>query len=168
VESRKRARRGTAPSRVAASAKTSEAAFLPSIAALIDDGGQISIGALPPIQCAAVANTDYNCLAMLQRRPAETLRQLLERLDAAIDAPWKPTSSSTKSTRHRRQPKSAEWPGVKTVFPGRLPRGRGMVIEQVVKPLPNAPPNHAFNRTRRHGPSFWQSSMAAGRLTWSC
>jgi len=85
VESRKRARRGTAPSRVAASAKTSEAAFLPSIAALIDDGGQISIGALPPIQCAAVANTDYNCLAMLQRRPAETLRQLLERLDAAIE-----------------------------------------------------------------------------------
>jgi len=84
MESRKRARRGTARSRVA-SAKTSEPAFLPSIAALLDDGGQISIGALPPIPCAAVANTDYNCLAMLQRRPGETLQQLLERLNAAIE-----------------------------------------------------------------------------------
>ena len=83
MESRKRARRGTAQSRVAASTKTGEAAFLPSIAALIDNGGHISIGALPPIRCAAVANTDYNCLAMLQRRSAETLKQLLERLDAA-------------------------------------------------------------------------------------
>jgi hypothetical protein len=29
------------------------------------------------------------------------------------------------------------------------------------------PPNHAFNRTRRHGPSTWQASVAAGRLAWS-
>ena len=85
MESRKRSRRAIAPSRVAASAKTGEPEFLPSIAALIDDGGQISIGAIPPINCAAIANTDYNCLAMLQRRPAETLQQLLERLDAAIE-----------------------------------------------------------------------------------
>lgn len=84
MESRKRARRPRASSRVAASAQPSEPAFLPSIAALIDDGGQISIGALPPISCAAVANTDYSCLAMLQRRPTEILRQLLERLDQAI------------------------------------------------------------------------------------
>ena len=86
MESRKRARRGIAPSRVTASAKTSAPAFLPSIAALLDDGGQISIGAVPPIPCAAVANTDYNCLAMLQRRPGETLQQLLERLNADITA----------------------------------------------------------------------------------
>ena len=85
MESRKRARRGIAPSRVADSAKTSAPAFLPSIAALIHDGGQISIGALPPIQCAAVANTEYSCLAMLQRKPGETLQQLLERLDSAIE-----------------------------------------------------------------------------------
>jgi hypothetical protein len=51
---------------------------------LIDDGGQISIGKLYPIECAAVANDDHDCLAMLQRRPGETLRQLLQRLDAAI------------------------------------------------------------------------------------
>ena len=29
-------------------------------------------------------------------------------------------------------------------------------------------PNHAFNRTRRYGPSTWRPSVAAGRLTWSC
>jgi hypothetical protein len=60
------------------------AQLYPNIADLIDDGGQISIGALPPIKCAAVANDDYNCLAMLKRRPGETLQQLLERLDAAV------------------------------------------------------------------------------------
>src|SRR5438034_4569272 len=30
------------------------------------------------------------------------------------------------------------------------------------------PPNHAFNRTRRYGPSTWRASVTAGRLTWSC
>ncbi len=36
----------------------------------------------------AIANDDYNCLAMLQRRSGETLPQLLERLDTAIDLAW--------------------------------------------------------------------------------
>lgn len=57
---------------------------LVNIAELIDDGGQISIGQLYPIPCAAVANDDHDCLAMLQRRPGETFHQLLSRLDAAI------------------------------------------------------------------------------------
>lgn len=59
-----------------------------NIVALIDDGGQITLGALDPIKCVAIANTDYSCLAMLQRRPGETLQQLLERLDAAIEHAW--------------------------------------------------------------------------------
>ena len=29
-------------------------------------------------------------------------------------------------------------------------------------------PNLAFNRTREYGPSTWQTSVVAGRLTWSC
>ena len=29
------------------------------------------------------------------------------------------------------------------------------------------PANRAFNRTRRYGPSIWQKSVAARRLTWS-
>jgi len=61
---------------------------LASIAALIDDGGQITIGRLYPIECAAIANDDHNCLAMLQRRPHESLRDLLVRLDAAIATAW--------------------------------------------------------------------------------
>ena len=62
--------------------------MLANIAALIDTGGQITLGALDPIKCVAIANDEANCLAMLQRRPGETLQQLLERLDSAIDLAW--------------------------------------------------------------------------------
>ena len=61
---------------------------LANIAALIDDGGQITIGAIPPIACAAVATADEDCLAMLQRRPDEDLHALLARLDTAIATAW--------------------------------------------------------------------------------
>ena len=88
MEARKRARRGIAASRVAKAAGVAEGTPLPHISRLIDEGGQITVGALRPIKCVAVANDDVNCLAMLQRRPGETLRQLLERLDAAIDRAW--------------------------------------------------------------------------------
>ena len=81
MASRKRARGQPAPSSVA----DQRGDFLPNIADLIDQGGQISIGGIGPIKCAAVANDEDQCHAMLQRRPGETLRQLLERLDAAID-----------------------------------------------------------------------------------
>jgi len=81
MERPKRSRRGAAAGRVAAQ----PAASLANIAALIDDGGHITIGALHPIACAAIANDDHNCYAMLQRKPAETLQQLLERLDTAIE-----------------------------------------------------------------------------------
>jgi hypothetical protein len=81
VASRKRARVQPARSRVS----DERDGFLPNIADLIDQGGQISVGGIGPIKCAAVANDDDQCYAMLQRRPGETLQQLLERLDAAID-----------------------------------------------------------------------------------
>jgi hypothetical protein len=61
---------------------------LQNIAELIDNGGQISIGGLDPIPCAAVANDDHQALAMLQRRPGESLHQLLVRLDSAIGIAW--------------------------------------------------------------------------------
>jgi hypothetical protein len=88
VESRKRPRRGAARSRVASSSGTSEGLLLAHIAALIDSGGQITLGALHPIKCVAIANDDHNALAMLQRRPGETLQHLLQRLDAAVDLAW--------------------------------------------------------------------------------
>jgi hypothetical protein len=61
---------------------------LQNIAELIDNGGQISIGGIHPIPCAAVANDDHQALAMLQRRRGESLHQLLVRLDAAIAIAW--------------------------------------------------------------------------------
>ena len=78
-----RTRNRTAPGRVTASIDA-----LKNIAALIDSGGQISVGQLPPIRCAAVANDDDNCLAMLQRRSGESLHDLLLRLDTAISIAW--------------------------------------------------------------------------------
>ena len=80
MEPRKRVRRGTASGRLAAPGQPQ----LANIAALIDDGGQITIGALHPIKCAAIADDGHDCLAMLQRKSGETLKQLLERLDLAL------------------------------------------------------------------------------------
>ena len=57
---------------------------LPNIDALVDGEGQITLGALYPIRCVAIANDGHNSLAMLVRREGETLAQLLIRLDAAI------------------------------------------------------------------------------------
>ena len=88
MESRKRARRGPAAGRVEPSAEALSLAPTPNINALIEHGGQITLGALPPIKCVAVASDDDICYAMLQRRPGETLQQLLQRLDAAIDLAW--------------------------------------------------------------------------------
>ena len=57
---------------------------LPNIEQLVDGAGQITIGAIHPLRCVAIANDGHNSLAMLVRRDGETLTQLLIRLDAAI------------------------------------------------------------------------------------
>lgn len=57
---------------------------LPTLEAFLADGGQISIGNIRSIPCAAVANDEHQMLAALARRPGETLTQLLVRLDAAV------------------------------------------------------------------------------------
>ena len=59
-----------------------------NIEALIEDGGDITLGALPPYQCAATAADGSNCLAMLVRRDGESLNALLKRLDKAIGLAW--------------------------------------------------------------------------------
>jgi hypothetical protein len=61
---------------------------LRNIAELIDSGGNISLGEIPPIPCAAVATDGHNSLAMLRRRPGERLQDLLVRLDEAIGVAW--------------------------------------------------------------------------------
>ncbi len=57
----------------------------PNIQGLIDNGGNISIGEIPPIRCAAVAADEGNMLAALLRRDGEDLTALLNRLDKAIE-----------------------------------------------------------------------------------
>jgi hypothetical protein len=52
-----------------------------NVEALIDD---ITLGRLPPFDCAATAADGHNAIAMLVRRDGEDLNELLERLDEAI------------------------------------------------------------------------------------
>jgi hypothetical protein len=61
---------------------------LQNIVELIDSGGQISLGAIRPIRCAAIASDDHQTLAMLQRRHGESLYELFVRLDSAIATAW--------------------------------------------------------------------------------
>ncbi len=58
---------------------------LKNIAALVEGGGEITLGHLDAIdKCVATATDDAQCLAMLVRRRGESLDALLRRLDAAI------------------------------------------------------------------------------------
>ena len=57
-----------------------------NIETLIEDGGEITLGRLHPIDCAATAADSHNTIAMLVRRDGETLGALLKRLDRAIGA----------------------------------------------------------------------------------
>jgi len=59
-----------------------------NIETLIEDGGDITLGALPPHECAATAADGSNCLAMLVRRDGESLNALLKRLAKAIGLAW--------------------------------------------------------------------------------
>jgi len=57
---------------------------LPAIAALIEDGGDITIGPIAGIPCVATATGWDQCLAMLVRRDNESFVHFLLRLDAVI------------------------------------------------------------------------------------
>lgn len=55
-----------------------------NIEALIDDGGDITLGHMTGVGCVASAADGHNALAMLARRDGEALNALLRRLDCAI------------------------------------------------------------------------------------
>lgn len=57
----------------------------PNIEAFVENDGNVSIGLIYPVGCAAVASDEHNMPAALLRRPGETFHQLLDRLDHAID-----------------------------------------------------------------------------------
>lgn len=59
-----------------------------NIETLVDEGGEISVGKLPPFDCVAAASDGNNCLAMLVRRDGESLSALFKRLDKAIGKAW--------------------------------------------------------------------------------
>lgn len=59
-----------------------------NIEALIDGIGNITVGRIGPIPCAAVAADEDQALAMLAARPGESLLELMARLDAAIGLAW--------------------------------------------------------------------------------
>jgi hypothetical protein len=85
VASRRRKPTPTAPRGVGAIPAKRAGQFLPTLEEFVLHGkGQLSIGAIRPIACAAVASDGHNMLAALVRRPDETLQQLLERLDQAV------------------------------------------------------------------------------------
>ena len=75
-------RRSAGP--IAAPSGVTRPSALANIDAVIVGGGQIMLGAMRPIDGVAVAHDGHNTLAMLRRRPDETVQQLLERLDTAI------------------------------------------------------------------------------------
>jgi short subunit dehydrogenase-like uncharacterized protein len=74
-----------------------------NIEALIDDGGDITVGPIGAIECAATAADGHNALAMLARRDGETLNALLKRLDKAI-AKFNETGETTDPASIRRTP----------------------------------------------------------------
>ena len=58
---------------------------LPTLEAFVlSAGGQLSVGKIGPIACAAVAADDHTMYAALQRHADESLAQLLQRLDATL------------------------------------------------------------------------------------
>ena len=59
---------------------------LKHIAELLNGEGSVTLGAIGPVGCAAVASDGNNCLAMLVRYAGESLEDLLTRLDEAIRA----------------------------------------------------------------------------------
>jgi len=58
---------------------------LENIEFLINGNGEVTLGRCGPVQCAATASDYDQGLAMLARRPGESLVELLQRLDAAIE-----------------------------------------------------------------------------------
>jgi len=85
VASRRRKPTPSAPRGVRTTPATTADQFLPTLEEFVLHGdGQISLGSIGPIACAAVASDEHNMLAALVRRPDETLQQLLKRLDRAV------------------------------------------------------------------------------------
>jgi len=58
-----------------------------NIEAILDDGGDITVGRMAG-RCVAAASTSYDCPVMLVRREGERFVALLTRLDRSIGQAW--------------------------------------------------------------------------------
>ena len=59
-----------------------------NIEAILEEGGDITVGRVGPIDCVASASTSYDCPVMLVRREGESFVALLRRLDRSIAKAW--------------------------------------------------------------------------------
>jgi len=57
----------------------------PHIEEFVESGGNINIGPIEPIECAAVAADPHGMIAALVRRKGESFNDLVLRLDHAVD-----------------------------------------------------------------------------------
>ena len=81
---RRTARRSSKPARrIAADFKPSS--IWPHIEEFVEHGGNITIGPIGSIECAAVAADHHSMLAALVRHDGETFNTLMARLDHAVD-----------------------------------------------------------------------------------
>ena len=60
----------------------------PNIEAILQEGGDITVGRVGPIDCVASASTSVDCPVMLVRREGESFVALLRRLDRSIAKAW--------------------------------------------------------------------------------
>jgi hypothetical protein len=81
---RRRARRDDGTRCMTRTAKRPDMPW-PHLQEFIDNGGQLSVGAIYPVTCAAVAADEDSMYAALVRRDGESLVDLLHRLDLALD-----------------------------------------------------------------------------------
>jgi hypothetical protein len=61
---------------------------LKNLTCLVENDGEVTIGRYDPVRCAASACDEDSQLAVLVKRDIETIDDLIERLDAAVDRAW--------------------------------------------------------------------------------
>jgi hypothetical protein len=61
------------------------ASRLPTLQWFADNGGQITFGSIPPLDCVAIAANEHGMIVALQRGSKESLAELIERLDTSLD-----------------------------------------------------------------------------------
>ena len=59
-----------------------------NVDSLIRSDGELTLGRVGPVACAAIAADGSQMLVALVRRPRESFEQLLDRLDAALGKCW--------------------------------------------------------------------------------